>query len=118
MIFRTLVAAMAAAVVAIALPAQAQEVKRAITKIAGDVYRFQNKFHFSVFAVTDEGIVFADPINKDAATWVKAEMTKRFGKPVTHLVYSHSHFDHASGGGHGGHKAIRSTPSWRPAAIT
>ncbi len=99
MIFRTLVAAMAAAAVAIALPAQAQEAKRAITKIAGDVYRFQNKFHFSVFAVTDEGIVFADPINKDAATWVKAEMTKRFGKPVTYLVYSHSHFDHASGGG-------------------
>ncbi len=72
--------------------------KRSITNVAGDVYRFQNQFHYSVFVVTDEGIVFADPINKDAATWVKAEMTKRFGKPVTYLVYSHSHFDHASGG--------------------
>ncbi len=71
---------------------------RSITKIAGDVYRFQNKFHYSVFVVTDKGIVFADPINKGAATWVKAEMRKRFGKSVTHLVYSHSHYDHASGG--------------------
>ena len=96
MIFRTLVAAMTVAVVAAAtaLPAPAQDVKRSITNVAGDVYRFQNKFHYSVFVVTDEGIVFADPINKDAATWVKAEMAKRFGKSVTRLVYSHSHFDH------------------------
>ena len=83
---------------AIALPALAQEVPRSTTKIAGDVYRFQNKFHYSVFVVTDKGIVFADPINKEAATWIKAEMRKRFGKSVTHLVYSHSHHDHASGG--------------------
>ena len=89
---------LAFAVAAIALPALAQEIQRSITKVAGDVYRFQNKFHYTVFVVTDEGIVFADPINTDAATWVKAEMAKRFGKPVTHLVYSHSHSDHASGG--------------------
>ena len=89
---------LAFAVAAIALPALAQEIQRSITKVAGDVYRFQNKFHYTVFVVTDEGIVFADPINTDAATWVKAEMAKRFGKPVTHLVYSHSHGDHASGG--------------------
>ena len=100
MIFRTLVAAMTAAVAAaaIALPAQAQDVQRSITNVAGDVYRFQNKFHFSVFVVTEDGIVFGDPINTDAAAWVEAEMAKRFGKPVTHLVYSHSHSDHASGG--------------------
>ena len=100
MIFRTLAATIAGAVLAasIALPALAQEPKRSITNVVGDVYRFQNQFHYSVFVVTDEGIVFADPINTDAATWVKAELTKRFGKPVTHLVYSHSHSDHASGG--------------------
>ena len=86
------------AVANIGLPAMAQEVKRSITKVSGEVYRFQNNFHYSVFVVTDDGIVFADPINKAAANWVKAEMDKRFGKPVTRLVYSHSHFDHASGG--------------------
>ncbi len=81
MIFRTLAATIAGAVLAasIALPALAQEPTRAITKIVGDVYRFQNQFHYSVFGVTDDGIVFADPLNPDASTWVKAEITKRFG---------------------------------------
>ena len=98
--FRNIVATatLAFAVANIGLPAMAQEVKRSITKVSGEVYRFQNNFHYSVFVVTDDGIVFADPINKDAANWVKAEMDKRFGKSVTRLVYSHSHFDHASGG--------------------
>ena len=98
--FRNIVATatLAFAVANIGLPAMAQEVKRSITKVSGEVYRFQNNFHYSVFVVTDDGIVFADPINKAAANWVKAEMDKRFGKPVTRLVYSHSHFDHASGG--------------------
>ena len=91
-------ATLAFAVANIGLPAMAQEVKRSITNVSGEVYRFQNNFHYSVFVVTDDGIVFADPINKDAANWVKAEMDKRFGKSVTRLVYSHSHFDHASGG--------------------
>jgi glyoxylase-like metal-dependent hydrolase (beta-lactamase superfamily II) len=98
--FRNIVATatLAFAVANIGLPAMAQEVKRSITKVSGEVYRFQNNFHYSVFVVTDDGIVFADPINKDAANWVKVEMDKRFGKSVTRLVYSHSHFDHASGG--------------------
>jgi glyoxylase-like metal-dependent hydrolase (beta-lactamase superfamily II) len=98
--FRNIVATatLAFAVANIGLPAMAQEVKRSITKVSGEVYRFQNNFHYSVFVVTDDGIVYADPINKDAANWVKAEMDKRFGKSVTRLVYSHSHFDHASGG--------------------
>jgi glyoxylase-like metal-dependent hydrolase (beta-lactamase superfamily II) len=71
---------------------------RAITKIAGDVYRFQNKFHFSIFVVTDKGVVVTDPINAEAASWLKAEISKITDKPITHLIYSHSHADHASGG--------------------
>jgi len=32
--------------------------------IAGDFYRFQNQFHFSVFLVTTpKGIIATDPIN-------------------------------------------------------
>ncbi len=38
-------------------PASAQQqAKRAITQIAGDLYRFQNNFHYSVFLVTPEGV--------------------------------------------------------------
>lgn len=75
-----------------------QAPKRAITKIAGDLYRFQNRFHFSVFLVTRDGVIATDPINADAARWLKAEIRKRFNQPVKYLVYSHDHPDHIAGG--------------------
>jgi glyoxylase-like metal-dependent hydrolase (beta-lactamase superfamily II) len=71
---------------------------REISKIAGEVYRFRNGFHYSVFAVTPAGIIATDPINADAARWLKAELAKRFNQPVKYLVYSHDHVDHISGG--------------------
>jgi glyoxylase-like metal-dependent hydrolase (beta-lactamase superfamily II) len=88
-----------AAAVAVEAPAQTQQAPvREITKIAGEVYRFRNNFHFSVFAVTPDGIIATDPINADAAKWLKAELQQRFNKPVKYLVYSHDHADHISGG--------------------
>lgn len=78
--------------------ALADGVKREITKVTGDVYRFQNQFHVNVFVITGEGVVVTDPINADAATWLTAEIKKLTDQPITHLVYSHSHGDHASGG--------------------
>lgn len=72
--------------------------KRSITKISGDLYRFQNNFHFSVFYVTPAGILVTDPINSGAAQWLKAEIKKRFNQPIRYLVYSHDHQDHSSGG--------------------
>ena len=72
--------------------------KRAITNIAGDLYRFKNNFHFSVFYVTSEGVIATDPINAGAAKWLKAEIKKRFNQPIKYLVLSHDHPDHSSGG--------------------
>ena len=72
--------------------------ERAITQIAGDLYRFQNKFHYSVFLVKPEGVIVTDPINADAAQWLKSEIAIRFGKPIRYVVYSHDHADHSSGG--------------------
>jgi len=74
------------------------EVKREITNIAGDLYRFQNKFHVSVFLVTPEGVIATDPINKEAAEWLEAEIRERFGQEIRYLVLSHDHPDHSSGG--------------------
>ena len=70
----------------------------AITRINGDLYRYQHNAHYNVFLVTAEGIVLTDPISTEAATWLKQELTKRFQVPVTHLIYSHDHADHISGG--------------------
>lgn len=74
-----------------------EDTPRAITKIAGDLYRFQNKFHYSVFLVTTEGVIVTDPINAEAATWLKGEIAARFGVPVKYVVLSHDHADHSAG---------------------
>jgi len=76
----------------------AQDVKREITRVTDDVYRFQNRFHVNMFVITDAGVVVTDPINEDAAKWLRLEIGKLTDKPITHLIYSHSHGDHASGG--------------------
>jgi glyoxylase-like metal-dependent hydrolase (beta-lactamase superfamily II) len=78
--------------------AQAPAATREITRIAGEIYRFRNNGHYSIFVVTPAGIIATDPINKDAATWLKAELQQRFNLPVRYLVYSHDHADHISGG--------------------
>ena len=72
--------------------------KRSITKIVGDLYRFQNNFHFSVFYVTPGGVLVTDPINAGASKWLKAKHKKRFNQPIKYLVYSHDHQDSSSGG--------------------
>ena len=69
-----------------------------ITKLSGDLYRFRNKFHSSVFLVTQAGIIATDPINAEAAQWLKQELSRRFSQPVKYLIYSHDHADHISGG--------------------
>jgi glyoxylase-like metal-dependent hydrolase (beta-lactamase superfamily II) len=71
---------------------------REITRIAGDLYRFRNAGHFSVFLVTPAGIIATDPINAEAARWLKQELARRFNQPVKYLIYSHDHSDHISGG--------------------
>ena len=81
-----------------AAPALAQDAKRSITKITGDLYRFQNNFHYSVFLVTSDGIIATDPISPDAASWLKEELKARFDLPVKYLIYSHDHRDHIAGG--------------------
>ena len=93
----------AAAFLIAGLPASAQQAApppptRAITQIAGDLYRFQNGGHFSVFLVTPKGVIATDPINAAAATWLKGEITSRFNQPIKYVIYSHDHWDHISGG--------------------
>lgn len=78
--------------------AVSQDATRALINVDGDVYRWQNNRHFGLVVFTDAGVVVADPINADASSWLEAEIAKKTDMPVTHLIYSHSHADHASGG--------------------
>ncbi len=83
--------------ITIPVPAQ-NDVQRNISQINGNLYRFQNNFHYSVFLVTEEGVIATDPINAEAAQWLNNEIKTRFGQPVKYLIYSHHHADHVSGG--------------------
>ena len=78
--------------------AQAATPVREITPIAGPLHRFRNNFHYSVLVATSDGVIATDPINADAARWLKAEVAQRFGKPIRYVIYSHDHADHISGG--------------------
>ncbi len=71
---------------------------RTIAAVTESLYTFQNGGHVSAFLVTEDGIIASDPINRDAATWLRSELRQRFGVPVKYVVYSHDHADHIAGG--------------------
>lgn len=77
---------------------QTQYKGQEIGKLTGDVYYARMDDYVSVFMVTPDGIVLVEPIGTEMATWLKGELAKRFGVPVRYVIYSHSHWDHASGG--------------------
>ena len=80
--------------------AQPRGPAREIAPVTADLYRARNGNWYTVFLVTSAGIVLADPLNVGFADWLKSELDARFpGKPVRYVIYSHSHFDHAEGGG-------------------
>ena len=70
-----------------------------IEHLNGTIYRAMSNNAGTVFMVTDDGIVLADPINPEFAAWLKEEFARRFAVPVRYVIYSHYHWDHASGGG-------------------
>jgi glyoxylase-like metal-dependent hydrolase (beta-lactamase superfamily II) len=71
---------------------------REIGRLTGDVYYARMDDYLSVFLVTPEGVVLVEPIGSEFATWLKGEIAQRFKVPVRYVIYSHSHWDHSSGG--------------------
>src|ERR1700752_4089887 len=82
-----------------ALYQQTQYKGQEIGRLTGDVYYARMDDYVSAFIVTSEGIALVEPIGTEMATWLKAEIAKRFNVSVKYVIYSHSHWDHASGGG-------------------
>src|SRR5688500_8202750 len=72
--------------------------QRGIVNVTGQLYRAQNNNHYTVFLVTPEGVIMSDPINRDFARWLKAEIAARFKVPVRYVLYTPRDWDHASGG--------------------
>jgi glyoxylase-like metal-dependent hydrolase (beta-lactamase superfamily II) len=70
---------------------------RDIVQLAEDLYRIRDNAHFTIALVTPEGIILGDPLNAEAAAWMRDEFDARFGVPVRYVLLSHSHWDHAAG---------------------
>jgi glyoxylase-like metal-dependent hydrolase (beta-lactamase superfamily II) len=75
----------------------------ATTKVEGtdNVYVFRYQGHQSMFVVTPEGVIATDPIGlgrPQAVTSYIDEIRKVTNQPIRYVIYSHSHYDHISGG--------------------
>src|SRR5437762_1944827 len=77
---------------------QTQYKGQEIGKLTGDVYYARMDDYVSAFMVTPDGIILVEPIGTEMAAWLKGELARRFNTPVKYVIYSHSHWDHASGG--------------------
>src|SRR6185369_13018914 len=67
--------------------------------IADGVYSFRDGFDRDLIVDTSAGLVVVDPYNAAMAANLAAQLRQRFpGKRASHLIYSHYHLDHASGG--------------------
>ena len=80
------------------LKAQPGEPARGFEEVADNLYRVQNNNHYTMVLITDEGAIITDPINREFSTWLKEELDDRFNAEVKYVLYSHHHWDHASGG--------------------
>jgi len=67
-------------------------------QLADGVYAFRYTFYRNVFIVTDEGVIATDPMNAKAAAALREAIAEVSDQPVRFVAYSHSHWDHASGG--------------------
>ena len=71
-----------------------------VIQLAPGLYTFRYGLQATrnIFMVTSQGVIVTDPINAQAAAVLRAEIRKITPLPVRYVVYSHSHWDHISGG--------------------
>jgi hypothetical protein len=78
-----------------------------ITRLRGDVYQVQSGAAATMFVVTDEGIVLADPLDRATAEWLRAELDTQFpDRPVKYVILGQHRFDRAEGASRFGSAAI------------
>ena len=72
-----------------------------LVRFAPDVYGFRYVNHVAMFIVTNAGVILVDPIgqvNRGTPALIKAAIRAVTAEPVKYVVYSHSAFDHSTGG--------------------
>ncbi|MCC6627121.1 MAG: MBL fold metallo-hydrolase, partial [Chloroflexi bacterium] len=72
-----------------------------LTQVAEDVYAFRYNNHITMFIVTPEGVITADPLgmqNAQAPALLKAAIRSVTDQPVKYLIITHWGADHGMGG--------------------
>src|SRR5881628_3690055 len=72
-----------------------------LVRFAPDVYGFRWVNHVAMFIVTDAGVVLVDAngqVNPRTPHLIKEAIRSVTAQPVKYFVYSHSAFDHSTGG--------------------
>ncbi len=78
----------------------AQDAGYQSVEVADGVYSFGGGpfAYYTMFVISDEGVIVADPVNPDLAQAMMREIRGITMKPIRYLIYSHNHWDHISGG--------------------
>jgi glyoxylase-like metal-dependent hydrolase (beta-lactamase superfamily II) len=72
-----------------------------LVRFAPDVYGFRWVNHVALFIVTDAGVILVDAngqLNPRTPLMIKEAIRSVTREPVKYFVYSHSAFDHSTGG--------------------
>jgi glyoxylase-like metal-dependent hydrolase (beta-lactamase superfamily II) len=72
-----------------------------LVRFAPDVYGFRWVNHVAMFVVTNAGVVLVDAngqVNPRTPSLIKEAIRSVTAQPVRYFVYSHSAFDHSTGG--------------------
>ncbi len=96
---KTAIATVLIAVGLLADPAQAQssDFRYDTTELAPGLYTFRYLGARTVFLITDDGVLVADPLGPEAAAALRREIATLTDQPVRYVVYSHQHWDHVRG---------------------
>lgn len=87
----------------LAVPAGAQMFMPGISLLQTDdlgdgLYAFRYGPYRNIFIVTDAGVIATDPLDVKAVGPLREAIAAVTDQPVKYVAYSHSHWDHASGG--------------------
>ena len=69
-----------------------------IEQLSDQLYAFRYNFYRNIILIGNDGIIVTDPLTPEAAVILNDELKKISDKPIKYVAYSHSHWDHVSGG--------------------
>ena len=66
--------------------------------LGGGLYAFRYGPYRNIFVVAENGVIATDPLDVRAAKPMRESIAAITDLPVKYVAYSHSHWDHISGG--------------------